>query len=174
MGKWRGPRRCWPRRRPRRVWRRPRCRQQRRRIPCHIFSAPRARCVGLSASPLVSGSAHPAGSCTPPATDAARTGQALERDASLCISALVAGGAAKAVPEVCVMALSSPAAFVSSATGTHARSHPWAVSAGSHAKPVLKRAQVPTAKPSKEFFHRALLGAVGLNRRKEEKHYEHW
>ena len=39
---------------------------------------------------------------------------------------------------------------------------------------VFKRAQAPKAKASKEFFHRALLGAVGMNRRKEEKHYEHW
>ena len=141
---------------------------------------------GLSVSPRVGGSAHPAVSCTSRATDAARDGQALERDASLCISASVAGSTAKAVPEVCVMALPPPAAFVSRTTEIielvpcSADRDPCAftsvgsVSAGSNAKPVLKRAQAPTAKPSKEFFHRALLGAVGLNRRKEEKHYEHW
>ena len=64
---------------------------------------------GLSASPRVGGSAHQPAS----PTNAARAGQALERDASLCISASVAGGAAKVVPEVCVMTLSPSAAFVS-------------------------------------------------------------
>jgi hypothetical protein len=33
--------------------------------------------------------------------------------------------------------------------------------------------QAPKA-VKKEFFHRALMGAVGMNRRTEEKHYENW
>ena len=32
----------------------------------------------------------------------------------------------------------------------------------------------PKAAVKKQFFHRALLGAVSMNRKQEEKHYEHW
>ena len=121
---WRRGQRHWRRRRrQRRAWRRPPCRMQRSGTRCRTLSAPRERCAARSAAgknrtcwSAVARSARGSGG-TPPepvagrlgrrpgmpafrTTDAARAGQALERDASLSIRASVAGSSAKALPEV--------------------------------------------------------------------------